>query len=249
MIEIISLAVILLILFLAIFWLRKVLFIFGFFFKILVILMLVCIVGSIIAGYFIIKDANDFKDNFQNSTNMILLKQVNTNDNSISFIAGSTLNSEKKEFKSMTKEELQSAEESYKNDTFSTLNKKYYKIFVIELNSFDNITLDKITDKNVELSKEEIKTIILSSNAREDLAKIVSKKTGESKELVLKSITATNEEIKNYLLSYYISTVFNPKDTTKFISQIKNNNIKVYQETALFKLIKLIPTGIIDKLI
>jgi hypothetical protein len=247
MIEIISLAIILLILFLAIFWLRKVLFIFGFFFKAFMLFILVCIVGSVISGYYIVKDANDFKNNFQNSTNMILLKQANSSETS--FIAGSIINAEKKEFKTMNKEQLLEVEKAFDKDKFSSLNKEYYKIFVIELKAFDNISLGEITNSNVNLTKEEIKTVLLSSNAKDELAKIVAKKTSTSKEVVLKQISATNEEIKNYLLSYYISTVFNPKDTSKFILELKNNNIKVYQETALFKIVKLIPVKILDTLV
>ncbi|MGV8086844.1 MAG: hypothetical protein ACP5N1_04395 [Candidatus Woesearchaeota archaeon] len=247
MIEIISLAIILIILFLALFWFRKILFVFGFFFKAFMLLLIVFVVGSVIFGYYVIKDANDFKDNFQTSNNSILLKQVTNGE--VSFIAGTIINIEKQQFDTLNKEQLTAAENSYSEDEFSELNKKYYKIFVLELESLDTITIDKITDQNIELDKTEIKEIMISDSARDTLAQIIAKKTENSKNAVLKEMSATDEDIKNYILSYYIAEIFNPKDTTQFISQLKNGNIKVYKESALFKAIKLIPKSIINTLI
>ncbi len=247
MIEIISLIIAVVIIFVALFWFRKILFVFGFFFKALILVVLLLVVGSLVFGYYIIKDANDFKDNFKNSTSIILVKQ--TTNNEVSFIAATTFNPEKEEYKSVSKERLANITKLYNTNEFSKLNSEYYKIFVIDLNSFDNISLDKITDKNIDLTKEEIKQIMISSNAKEELATIISKKTGESKTAILKQISASNEELKSYVLSYYISTIFNPKDTTKFISQLKNGNIIIYKETALIKVIKLVPEKLIDIII
>lgn len=247
MIEIISLAIILIILFLALFWFRKILFVFGFFFKAFILLMIVFVAGSVLFGYYVIKDANDFKDKFQTQNNSILLKQVTNGE--VSFIAGTIINIEEKKFNTLNKEQLDDAKNSYNEDKFSELNKKYYKIFVLELESLDNISINKITDHNIELNKKDIKEIMISSNAKDTLAQIIAKKTSDSKNNILKDISATDEEIKNYILSYYITEIFNPKDTTEFISQLKNGNIKVYKESALFKAIKLVPKSIINTLI
>jgi hypothetical protein len=250
MIELISMFVLMIIIFLILFWLKKTLFLFGFFFKVFMVFLLVCVVGSIVFGYLVVKDANDFKNNFGNSTSIVIVKQT-SNDTNINetFLAGVRFNPEKKIFDALSKKDLANAEALYKENKISTLGADYYKVFIVELKSFDEIALYNISDKNVELSKEEIKAVMISSSARETLAGIISKKSGENKADVLDGLAATNEEVKGYLLSYYLSTVFNPSNTVQFISQLKNNNIQVYNSTAMFKAVKLIPQSFINSLV
>jgi hypothetical protein len=249
MIEIISIFVLMVVVFLILFWLKKTLFLFGFFFKLFLLLMLVCVIGSIVFGYMVVKDANDFKNNFGNSTSIVILKQTNNDTENVTFLAGVAFNPEKKQFDSMSKKDLTNAETLYKENKLSALGADYYKVFVIELKSFDEISLYNISDKNVELSKEEIKAVMVSDNAREALASIIAKKNGEDQSVVLQSLAATNEGVKSYLLSYYLSTVFNPNNTIEFLSQLKNNNIQVYNNTALFRAIKLVPQALINTMI
>jgi len=194
-----------------------------------------------------VKDANDFKNHFGNSTSMVIVEQAaNDTNNTETFLAGVMFNPERKTFNSMSKENLTDAEALYRAGKISMLGADYYKVFIIELKSFDEVKLYNISDQNVELSKEEIKTIMLSDNARETLAEIIAKKNGRDKNDVLKELSATNEGVKSYLLSYYLSTVFNPSNIAEFISQLKNNNIQVYNNTALFKAIKLVPQSLIN---
>jgi len=249
MIEIISIFVLIAVILLILFWLKKTLFLFGFFFKIFLIVLLLCVVGSVIFGYAVVKDANDFKNNFGNSTSMVIVKQTNTTANTEVFLSGVTFNPDKKSFNSMSKKELANAEKLYKEDKLSTLGADYYKVFVIELKSFDDVKLYNISDYNVELSREEIKKVMLSDDARVELATIISKKNGMNANDILKELSATDEGVKSYLLSYYLTTVFNPSNIGEFLSQLKNENIKVYNNTALFKAIKLVPQSVINVMV
>ncbi len=259
MIELISIFVLMIVVFLILFWLKKTLFLVGFFFKLFLLFMLVCVVGSIVFGYMIIKDANDFKNNFGNSTSMVILRQsadltnntnmtVDTTSSTTKFLAGVKFNPEKKDFNPMNKSELVNAEKLYKEDKMSTLGADYYKVFIIELRSFDEISLYNISDQNVELSKEEIKAVLVSDNAREMLASIIAKKSGRVQAEVLKELLATDEGVKGYLFSYYLSTVFNPSNTVELLSQLKNDNIEVYHNSALFRAIKFVPQSLISTL-
>ena len=250
MIELISIFVLMIIIFLILFWLKKTLFLFGFFFKIFLLLLLVCVIGSIVYGYLIVKDANDFKNNFENSTSIVIVKEtLNDSNNTEVFLAGVKFNPDKKIFDALSKKDLADAQVLYKEDKISTLGADYYKVFIVELKSFDEIPLYNISDQNVVLSKEEIKAVMISDNAREALAKMISDKNGQSQTAVLNELSATNEEVKGYLLSYYLSTIFNPNNTIQFISQLKNNNIEVYNNTAMFKAVKLVPQSLINSLI
>jgi len=244
MIEIVAMIVIMIIIFLLLFWLKKTLFLFGFFFKLAMLFMLIVVVGSFVFGYLVVKDANDFKNNFSNSTSMMIVKQ--TTNGTESFLAGVTLNPEKKEYNSMSQKQLSNVEQLYKDNKISTLGADYYKVFIIELKSFDEVKLYNISDQNVELSGAEIKTIMLSDNARADLSSIIAKKSGRKANDVYNELAATDEGVKSYLLSYYLSTVFNPSNITQFLTQLKKDNIQVYANTPLFQAIKLVPQTLIN---
>jgi hypothetical protein len=250
MIELISIIVLMIVIFLILFWLKKTLFLLGFFFKLFLLFMLVCVVGSVVFGYMVVKDANNFKNNFSNSTSMVIIKQSSNNtENNTKFLAGVAFNPEKKQFDTIPKKDLVNAEKLYNEDKMTALGADYYKVFIIELKSFDEIPLYNISDQNIELTKEEIKAVMISDNAREVLADIIAKKNGKDKKEVLKDLAATDEEVKSYLLSYYLSTVFNPNNPIAFLSQLKSENIQVYNNTALFKAIKLVPESIISAVI
>ncbi|HYD02932.1 MAG TPA: hypothetical protein VEC16_01410 [Alphaproteobacteria bacterium] len=237
---------VLLVVVIVLFWLKKALFVFGFFFKIFSLLMILCIAASILFGYYIIKDANDFKENFMESSNMILVED-SLNDGKI--LAGIEFNSKEQKFDPMTKEQLTFAEESYKNTDFNSINDDYYKIFVIDVESFGDVEIEEIAGEEINLTSEEIKQIMRSDNARREIAEILSAKSGESISSIESKLAASSEEIKGHLLTYYLSAVFNPSNIGQFLKQLGSDHIKVYENTALFKAIKLMPTGIISSLI
>jgi len=247
MIEIITTVILLIIIFLILFWLKKTLFLLGFFFKLFLLFMLIVVIGSIIFSYTIVKDANNFKNNFGNSTSMFVVKQ--TSNGTDSFLAGMTVNPENKTLKYMNKSQLLYVEQLYKDNKLTILGAEYYKVFIINLKSFDNINLYNITDQNIQLNKSEMNAVMLSDNARDELAGIMANKTGQDKNATLSHLIYSNEQIKGYILSYYISTVLSPSNTAIFLSQLKDNSIKVYEETALFKALKLIPQSLLNMIL
>jgi hypothetical protein len=247
MVELILTFIVMAIAFIILFWLKKTLFIFGFFFKLFTLAMIIFIAGSVLFGYLIIKDANDFRNNFLNNTNMFVVK--NSVGATESFLAGATLSPKAEGFGSMDSEKLSTVEKLYNEGNLEILNSEYYKIFVIDIKSFDEVELYDISDQNVELTREEIKSVMLSDDAREELADIIAEKRGETADEVMEDLASTNEEIKSYLLSYYLTTVFNPENIVEFLEQLKNENIQVYKETALFKAVKLVPSSLIGILV
>jgi len=251
MIGIISMFVLLVIVLLGLFWLKKTLFIFGFFFKFFMLLMLVAIVGSVVFGYMIVKDANDFRNHFSNSTNVFIVKD--TVNETTTFLSGTTLNLTRKSdaYAPMDKDQLSSIKKLYDEDKMSTLNAQYYKMFVIDLKAFDdmkafNVTDFKISDQNIELNHSEVSQVMLSSDARSEVAEIIALRNNVSKSSVLKEINFDDEQIKAYILSYYLTSTLSPQNIAGLLSQLKNGNIQVYEETALFKSVKFIPQSLID---
>ncbi|HEY9703265.1 MAG TPA: hypothetical protein V6C58_12500 [Allocoleopsis sp.] len=221
MIEIIITLMILVVAIILLFWIKRALFMLGFLFKLFTIAMILCFLFSIWFGYQIIVDANDFKDNFSNSTNVVLVKDT---INDTGMVAGMIFNPEKKSFEQMTKEQLQYFQNSYKDGEFDSINDQYYKIFMIDVQSF----------KDIELPDSEYGKINL---------------TGEDTDSIANQIAQNDLGLKNYILSYYLLELFNPTNMPEFIVQLKSGGVKVYENTALFKAVKLLPGKLLAKLV
>jgi hypothetical protein len=247
MLEIISMFLLVIVVLIVLFWMKKTLFIFGFFFKLFTLAMLVFIVGTVLFGYFVIKDATEFTGNFGNSTSMFILED-NVNGTE-TFLTGVTINPGSKAFDTMDKTKLKEVEDVYKSGRIDTLNGDYYKIFVVDFKAFADLKIDTIEDNNINLSKEELRQVMLSKNAKKELAEIVAKQTGADRDDVLDKLNFNDEEIKGYIFSYYLTTTFNPSNMGKFLAQLRNDDIQVYKETALFKAVKIIPTFLIDSVV
>jgi len=239
MLEIIVMFFAIVVVFILVYWLKKSLFIFGFLFKIFTFAFLALITLSIVFGYLIIQDAKDFSNNFGNSTSMFVLKD--STNGTERFLTGVILTPSNKSFDTMSETELRNTEELYKKGLISTITDQYYKVFVVDFNSFDSMNIEAIEDKNINLSKEEIRQVMFSDDAKDELAEIIADKTRYSKSEILRDINYDDEEIKSYIFSHYLSTTFKPDNIAKFLTQFKNDNIQVYEETALFKAIKALP--------
>jgi len=244
MIEIISAFVLIIIVFIGLFWLKKTLFIFGFFFKIFMLLLLIGVIGSVLFGYMLYKDANDFKDNFANGTNLFIVKD--TVNGTTTFLSGVAVNGLDKSYTPLPKSNLSAIYNLYKDGKLSDPGLQYYKIFVIDLKAFDSVKSFNISDQNIDLDSSEIREVMLSDSARDKIAEITALKNNESKNVVLSELKLSDEEIKAYILSYYLASSLDPKNLLGFISQLKDGNIEVYPETMLFKAIKYIPSSIVD---
>jgi len=236
-----------LVIFLILFRLRKALFFFGFFFKLFSIVVIVIIAGSILFAYLVIQDANNFRMNFANSSNMFIMKE-NINGTDV-FLTGISLNIHNRSFVPMSEESVAEAQRLYAAGKIGTLSKDYYKIFVVDMESLDNVSLYNISDKNVQLTKDEIKRILESKNAREEFAAITAGKQHTDMDTVLSNLKVSDEELKGYLFSYYISTIFDPKNMGEFLIQLQNDNIKVYDDTMMFRAIKFVPVSLVEKMI
>ncbi|MGV8141180.1 MAG: hypothetical protein ACP5NW_01925 [Candidatus Woesearchaeota archaeon] len=247
MIEFVLTLIVMAVVFIILFWLKKTLFIFGFFFKLVTLAFLVFLIGSILFGYLMVEDANDFRSKFINGTNAFVVKNSVGTDGR--FLAGVELRPESEEFNPMPSETLANMEKLYFENNLDIMTQEYYKIFVIDIQSFDEIELYNISDHNIQLTREEIKEVMISDDAREEVAKIIAEKQGADADDIIKDIEFTNEEIKGYLISYYLTTIFNPTNIGGFLEQLKNGNIEVYKETILFKAIKMVPSSFVKILV
>jgi hypothetical protein len=244
MIDILTIFVVMVAVFLILFTLKKTLSIFGFIFRLFSIVFVVFLIVLITSGYFIISDANDFRKSFPNSTSLYLLKD---DANRTGVVAGVEINPGTKKFNAIDKPMLEETQKLYKDGKLETLNQKYYKVIVIDIAAMDALPAYNITDRNVELNATEIKSIMLSNDARDALTKILARRKGSDQMAMLGQLTASNEELKGYLLSYYLTNMFNPKNIKVFLKELNNGNILVYKNTAMFQAVRFMPVSIIAK--
>lgn len=203
--------------------------IFKVFFKIisLGVIILLIFLGSL--AYLTIKDASDFKKNFSTEKNLlILIDKINESENIISVF--------KLENKTYSEfDDVKFIKESYKKYEFANINEEYYKIFLINTDVLDFVNEIELKEFNIKLTGREIKNILTSDNSAQTLKEILeSKKLNYNKDI-------NDEEVKNYLFSYIITEIFNPKNINMLLYQIKIDNIIVYENTMLFKSIDLLP--------
>lgn len=230
----------------AIFFILKILksiIIFKFLFRIISLLFVAFIVILIVFSYFIIKDANDFKKNFANSKNLIILankdSQNNNLDNNIYNIILASIVDNKTY---MPINDIKNISDSYEKYEFSDINEKYYKIVYIRTESLDSFDKIKINELNVSLSGSELREILESDSPGKKLSKIITNNvTNNDGTIESKILSLEDSEIKHYLLTYVISEFFNPKNVNILLSNIKSKNIFIYEDTALFKSMRYIP--------
>ena len=175
-------------------------------------------------AYYIIKDAKDFSKNFSVSQNLYVLSANNTVLSAFE-LSNKTYNEV---------DDLTYVSDSFKKYDFTNINDDYYKIVLIKTDTLDYINNVDLKEMNVELTGQELKKVLESKTPKEELLKIDD--TIDAKDLKI-----SDDEFRNYLFSYVITEVYNPKNINILLSNIKSGNIVMYEDTALFKSIKYVP--------
>jgi hypothetical protein len=189
-------------------------------------------------GYSIIKDAQEFKEKFSTSDNVFLLKDNTTILSGAEMINGSDGTS----FRMLSKNELKDMQESYDKFQFNDIKDDYYKVVVFDVNAIDRIKEYNITEQDIVIKSKNMKELLLSDAPKEDIAKIMAEEKDISYKAALAEVdNIKEEELKGYLFSVLISEYFIPKNINEFLLGLKNNDVSVYKETAMFKAVKIIP--------
>ncbi|MGV8150679.1 MAG: hypothetical protein ACP5NV_03055 [Candidatus Woesearchaeota archaeon] len=209
-------------------------------FKVVSIVFVLLIIFLIIGTIYILKDANDFKNNFSSSKNMFILAE--SNEESVNEDEIDIINIESAfELRNKTYIEVSDFEKlakSYKTYEFSDINEDYYKIFVIKTSVLDEIESIELSELKIELKGNEIRAVLESEDAGETLISILE----DEYDIKNPEVDFDNDELKQYLFTYTVTEIFNPKNVNILFSGIKDGAILVYEDSALFKSIRYIPT-------
>ncbi len=219
----------------------------GWLINLIKITLFLCFILTILFGYFLIKDSIDFKNNFSNSTSTFLLYDHTTLLSGIQFNPKA---SGQDRFVMISFDVLKDMEKDYEKNKISEIKKENYKLIVFSLETFDDADNYQFEiDNQTNLTNEEAKLIVLSSDAREDFAQLMSAKQNiPIDQMRYRFSLAKQEDIKGYFFASIIDYYFNPKNSKEFIKEIRAEKIKIYDETFLFKSIKYIPEFMADEL-
>lgn len=221
---------------------------FKFFFKIFAIVSFILFVLVCIFGFFIIRDAMDFKNNFGNSTNTFILKDNQTILTGMNLNPGKSLDDKFQIIETAKLNELQKdiAEKpliNQKNMDALRAKYKFYKFFVVDIEAIKDIPDDKFS---IEIAQNQFLTKNQSIEVLKNpkiLNKIMNISDVETNTLEQKGYY---DKMKGFVFANVLIYYFNPKNSVSFFGEIKSGNIEIYDETILFKSLKFIPKAILD---
>jgi hypothetical protein len=208
--------------------LLKSIIIFKVLFKVISLAFIVLIIIMAGSAYYMIKDANDFRKNFMNENNLFVLSD---SDNGTILSAFELKNKTYSEVNDLTY-----VSDSFKKYEFTNINDDYYKIVLIKTDTLDYFNDIEFTEMNIKLTGQELKKVLESGTPKEELTAIAGTNTN------IENLKISDAQLKDYLFSYVITELFNPKNINTLLSNIKADNIVISEDTAFFKAIKFVPS-------
>ena len=179
----------------------------------------------VVTGYFVVQDVNDLQENFQTSPKLILLVDNNT------LLTGFSSDASAEPIKSS---EIEAIRQAVQQENFKAIPQEYYKTVVYSKESLESLNDIKIKIADRELTKEQAMRVVLD----------VQFATAMSKELFINNA----EELRVFVFSTIINDYFTGEQGNNFINGLQQGTIMIYPETITFKLIKVIPSGLISNL-
>ena len=179
----------------------------------------------VVTGYFVVQDVNDLQENFQTSPKLILLVDNNTLLTGFASAASA---------EPINAGEVEAIRQAVQQQNFKSIPQQYYKTIVYSKESLESLSEVNIKIADRELTKEQALRIMLD----EQFA------AGMSKELFIDD----PEEFRIFVFSTIINDYFTGEQSKNFINGLQQGTIIIYPETITFKLIKVIPTGLISNL-
>jgi hypothetical protein len=212
--------------------------------KALSLVFLVAVILIAAVSFFVYKDVADFRQNWQDSDKLILLESDGTIEAAIqTALAGD-------EPVLMKDDVLGIIKTAYATGELEKIKGDNYKIIIMRLEPMlAEIESEKILLGNSKdsISKADAAGIIKSDNALLEIGKI-SAEQGKSIEPEKNSDSSQAKSAVFALLIKQLAEEKGSKFGVYLLRGYKADNIIIYPETALFRLIKFLPDFIIDKI-
>jgi len=184
---------------------------------------------SIVFGFFVIKDVNDMKNNFGNSSKLVLLADNNTVTSG--FTATDVVTP-------LSAQQLSEATALLQKKDYKTLLGSNYKLFIIKTEVLQNLSEAQFAIEGKKVTMGNILGVLKSDKPRTDYASLIELNPGDIPSQV------TNEEIKAGLFRNVFTYIF--QRPLIILQQYQKGNIYIYPETIAFKAMKISSIPILD---
>lgn len=199
-------------------------------YKIIMIIWFILFLGMIVFGILIYSDAKDFSQGFSENKSLFLLEAEEE------ILAGFYTYKEDSEIV-VGVEDINS---KYQDQNFEgILGDEYFKMFVVNETAFDDLGIIEMQGFNV--TSEEVLEVIKAEDVVNAYQDMIEDK-GYTDDAVDEMDT---DKIKGLLFGVMFS-IANKDDPTFLFTNYRNGNIRVYEESLIFKLIKNFPEFLME---
>ena len=215
--------------------------------KVILILVGLIILVLVVGLFFIYQDARSMQENFDSSPNLFLL-EIEEN-----IIAGMQSNPEQDPVY-LDSQTISSYNFLYKDNNLNDIKEDNYKLIIFNQEAFDSI--QQITIDN-HIFTYEFATALLNSNTPVDdyidnliILEGISQENRESVKQNMKSdFEYSDTEFKGAVFATLFQERQDAEGPIFIFKQYQAGNAEVYKETAIFKLIEVIPTSFLKNMI
>ena len=204
--------------------------------KIVSLVFIGIIVISFVLGFFIVRDAKDFRENFPVEEKKILL----LNEDEIITAFSTKVD----DVNITSQDELDELNSLYKLEKYDDMLDDSYKMMIFNFSVVEDSKADEFEFDGMTITKEQIIAILLSDNPMHDYIEDI--KRDDPEDYMINS--DKDRELKAKLFAVvFTEGIMDSK--LFFYSQYQKDKIYIYPETIMFKAIRLMPLSLIqDKL-
>lgn len=196
-------------------------------------------------GFFVYNDARDMQKNFETSENLFLFESANitsgfqTNPNGEPYL--------------LNIDDLESVNSYYPED-LNKIKADNYKLIILNKKAFDSV--ESINLNNKTYSKEFAFALLDSETPVDDYFDDILIREGipqeqreKTKQQIKSDFKYSNEEFKAQVFASLFQNRLDSEGPVYLFKQYKSGNAVIYKETAVFKMIRLIPTSFLKSII
>jgi hypothetical protein len=204
-----------------------------------------------IAGLILYFDTANFAENFESSQKIFLLDHKG---NIVAGFEGTLTPNTQPSF--FTDAKIAEYNKVYQQQDYETLKGERFKLFIMTAASF--LDMEEVTLSEVQFSQENMFTMMESSEAMNifveglvDKEKLPARQLDSAREqyleLVKDELTDTSG-LRSHLFGKMVTDQSTEHGSFFFLREFKRGNMLIHEETAMFRVIKLIPEGILRML-
>lgn len=187
-----------------------------------------------VTSYFIYVDAADFQQGWETKPKLFLLEDKDY------LVSGFKVDPDKNETGPIPVEALKNYRESFSVKNYDKVLDGNHRLFIIDLEAFNGVSGLNILNKDLTL--EQVKSIINSGAPNKEFTKLIL-----GQEMEIKEDPEKDDMLRSTLFAGIFAKAMQERGTFFIIEEVKNQNIRVYPEGAMFKMLRLIPIGFIKQ--